>query len=154
MANVCAASITTSPTALASAARGVLEASGEQWTPLRAAVFASLANFAAPVSAYDVVEAVSSTQGRRLAATSIYRILDLFTATNLATKVESENAFIVNAHPQHRHDCIFLVCDGCGRTNHLDSDDTVDRLRIMATATGFRVDRPVMELRGRCKDCV
>lgn len=154
MANVCAASITTSPAALAGAAQRVLEASGEQWTPLRAAVFASLAESAAPVSAYDVVDAVSSAQGRRLAATSIYRILDLFTATNLAIKVESQNAFIVNAHPQHRHDCIFLVCDVCGRTDHLDNDNIVERLRAMATATGFQVDRPVMELRGRCKACV
>ncbi len=153
MANVCAASITTSPSALAEAARRVLEASGEQWTPLREAVFAALANFAAPVSAYDVLDAVSSAQGRRLAATSVYRILDLFTATNLATKVESQNAFIVNAHPQHRHDCIFLVCDGCGRTDHLDNDDTVDRLRAMATATGFEVDRAFMEFRGRCQAC-
>ncbi len=139
---------------LAAAARRVLEASGEQWTPLREAVFATLARFAAPVSAYDIIEAVSVAQGRRLAATSVYRILDLFTANNLAIKVESQNAFIVNAHPLSRHDCIFLVCDGCGQTAHLDDDDAVEQLRAAATATGFRVDRPVMEFRGRCAACV
>lgn len=140
--------------ALAAAARRVLEASGEQWTPLREAVFATLARIAAPVSAYDIIDAVSATQGRRLAATSIYRILDLFTANNLAIKVESQNAFIVNAHPLSRHDCIFLVCDGCGQTGHLDDDDTVEHLRAAAAATGFRVDRPVMEFRGRCAACL
>lgn len=134
-------------------AQRVLEAAGEQWTPLRAAVFAALAGFATPVSAYDLVEAVSRAQGRRLAATSVYRILDVFTAANLATRVESANAFVVNSHPTRHHDCIFLVCDGCGATGHLDDDPAVDRLRAAASATGFRVERPVMELHGRCTAC-
>lgn len=141
------------PADAAAMARSIIEAAGEQWTPLRAAVFDALAAFPAPASAYDIIEAVSRSQGRRLAATSVYRILDLFTASNLATKVESENAYIVNAHPTRLHDCIFLVCDGCGSTAHLDDDAGVDHIRAAASATGFRVDRPVMELRGRCRTC-
>lgn len=138
----------------AAVARQVIEAAGEQWTPLRAAVFAALTSFAGPASAYDILDCVSRVRGRRLAATSVYRILDLFTATNIATKVESANAYVVNAHPATLHDCIFLVCDGCGGTDHLDDDLAVDRLRTLAATTGFRVDRPVLELRGRCRACV
>lgn len=139
--------------ALAAAAQRALEAAGQQWTPLRAAVFDALTGFGAPASAYDVTEAVSKAQGRRLLANSVYRILDLFTATNLATRVESRNAFLANAHPSHRHDCIFLVCDGCGATRHLDDDAAVAQVRRSAERTGFIVDRPVVELRGRCVDC-
>jgi len=139
--------------ALATSARSALEAAGQQWTPLRAAVFDALSKFSAPASAYEVTEAVSLAQGRRLLANSVYRILDLFTATNLATRVESRNAFLANAHPLHRHDCIFLVCDGCSATWHMDDDAAVGQLRAAASTTGFTIERPVVELRGRCVDC-
>lgn len=140
-------------TALSRAAQQALEASGEQWTALRASVFDALASFAGPASAYEVTEAVSSAQGRRVLANSVYRILDLFTTTNIVTRVESQNAFLVNAHPLHRHDCIFMVCETCGKTEHIDDDAAVEHVRATAEASGFRVDRPVIELHGRCAAC-
>src|SRR3954468_13165916 len=108
--------------ALTSAARTRLTQEGEQWTAMRAAVFEALAGFAKPASAYDIADAVSKSEGRRVAANSVYRILDLFVGANLAHKVESANAYIANAHPDCLHDCIFLVCDNCGQTTHLDDD--------------------------------
>jgi len=64
--------------ALTAAARDRLTREGEQWTDMRAAVFESLASFEKPASAYDIAEAVSNAEGRRVAANSVYRILDLF----------------------------------------------------------------------------
>jgi Fur family zinc uptake transcriptional regulator len=138
---------------LARAAEAALVARGEAWTPLRAAVFDALTTFAAPASAYEITDAVSRGEGRRLTANSIYRILDLFTATNIITRVESRNAFIVNVHPLQRHDCILLVCDACGSTGHIDDDSTVARLRAVVAATDFVVARAVIEMRGRCAAC-
>jgi Fe2+/Zn2+ uptake regulation proteins len=138
---------------LAEAAQGVLERSGEQWTPMRAAVFSALSRFAQPASAYDIAEAVSKTEGRRVAANSIYRILDLFVSANLVRRVESSNAYLANAHPDCQHDCIFLVCDQCGRTMHIDDDRLTQSLRKASEAHGFIPDRPVIEVRGRCLDC-
>jgi Fur family zinc uptake transcriptional regulator len=140
-------------TALTAAAERALVGAGEQWTALRAAVFAALTSFDRPASAYDVTEAVSAAQGRRVAANSIYRILDLFVASNVATRVESANAYLANAHPDCLHDCIFLVCDSCGRATHVDDDQLSARIRQTARATGFRPDKPVIEVRGRCAAC-
>jgi Fur family zinc uptake transcriptional regulator len=138
---------------LTNAARATLEKSGEQWTQMRANVFAALVGFTKPASAYDIAEAMSKSEGRRVAANSIYRILDVFVAANLARKVESSNAYVANAHPDCLHDCIFLVCDSCGQTVHLD-DDTVTRgVRSAAQAVGFAPIRPVIEVRGKCADC-
>ena len=95
--------------ALASAAQATLERSGEQWTAMRASIFEALSSFDKPASAYDIADAVSKLEGRRVAANSVYRILDLFVAANLARRVESANAYIANAHPDCLHDCIFLV---------------------------------------------
>jgi len=139
--------------ALAHAARMALESAGEQWTELRAAVFGILSRFDRPASAYDVTELLSKAQGRRVAANSVYRILDLFVANNLARKIESANAYLANPHPGCIHDCIFLVCDSCGQTVHVDDDAIAARVRDAAQATGFAPARPVIEVRGLCAAC-
>lgn len=139
--------------ALTVAAREAVLRAGEQWTDLRAKVFEALSKFDNPASAYDVTDAVSLAAGRRIAANSVYRILDLFVASNVAMRVESSNAYVANAHPDCLHDCIFLVCNGCGKTTHIDDDRLADGVRAAASATGFRPIRPVLEVQGRCTDC-
>jgi Fur family zinc uptake transcriptional regulator len=139
--------------ALKSAARDRLTKQGEQWTGMRAAVFDALAGFDKPASAYDVAEAVSKAEGRRIAANSVYRILDLFVGANLARRVESANAYIANQHPECLHDCIFLICDNCGQAVHIDDDALSESIRKAATKAGFSAPRPMMEVRGKCSDC-
>ncbi|QIK95660.1 transcriptional repressor [Sphingomonas sp. HDW15A] len=138
---------------LKAAARQQMAERGEQWTAMRESVFDALAGFDRPASAYDVAEAVSEAEGRRIAANSIYRILDLFVASNLAMRVESVNAYIVNQHPGCLHDCIFLICDRCGQTKHIDDDTLSNGVRDAAAKAGFEPVRPIIEVRGRCSDC-
>lgn len=138
---------------LAHAAQATLERSGEQWTAMRATIFETLSDFERPASAYDIADAVSKRVGRRVAANSVYRILDLFVGANLARRVESANAYIANAHPDCLHDCIFLVCDHCGQTTHIDDDVLSRGVRSAAIAAGFAPERPVIEVRGKCADC-
>ena len=120
---------------------------------MRASIFDALAGFDKPASAYAIADAVSTAQGRRIAANSVYRILDLFVSANLARRVESSNAYIANAHPDCLHDCIFLVCDGCGKTTHIDDDVLTRSVRGKAAQAGFSAVRPVIEVRGKCADC-
>ncbi len=138
---------------LSVAAKATLERAGEQWTAMRASVFEALAGFDKPASAYDIADVMSQSQGRRVAANSVYRILDLFVGANLARRVESANAYVANAHPDCLHDCIFLVCDTCGQITHIDDDRLTGAVRDAAVGAGFRPERPVIEVRGRCADC-
>ena len=138
---------------LADVARSTMERSGEQWTPMRAAIFGALASFDRPASAYDIAEKVSQDQGRRVAANSVYRILDLFVGSNLARRVESANAYVANDHPDCLHDCIFLICDTCGQAKHLDDDSLSGGVREAAKRAGFSPARPVIEVHGRCEEC-
>ena len=138
---------------LRTAARERLISSGEQWTGMREAVFDALASFERPASAYDIAEAVSKAQGRRVAANSVYRILDLFVGSNLARRVESANAYVANEHPGCLHDCNFLICDNCGQTVHIDDDSLSGGVRDAAATAGFSAPRPVIEVRGTCGDC-
>lgn len=138
---------------LTAAARRQLIKHGEQWTEMRAAVFEALASFDRPASAYDVAETVSKTQERRVAANSVYRILDLFVGANLARRVESANAYVANHHPDCLHDCIFLICDRCGQAVHIDDDSLSGGVREAARTAGFSAPRPVIEVRGTCGEC-
>ena len=138
---------------LAAAAESALSAAGEQWTPMRARVFEALSGIGRPASAYEIAARVSAIEDRQVPANSIYRILDLFVAANLAIRVESANAYVVNAHPACRHDCLFLICDGCGAVAHLDEDAVGRSFRAAAGAAGFAPERSVIEMRGRCAAC-
>ena len=120
---------------------------------MRQAVFDALASFDKPASAYDIAEGVSKALGRRVAANSVYRILDLFVQSNLAMRVESANAYVANQHPGCLHDCIFLICDDCGQTTHIDDDSLSSGVREAAAKSGFSASRPVIEVRGKCGDC-
>lgn len=138
---------------LVKAARSALTEAGEQWTEMRADVYAALAGRDRPASAYDIAEAVSAARGKRVAANSVYRILDLFVRANLARRVESANAYLANPHPGCRHDCIFLICDSCGEASHIDDDSLTGALIAAAKDAGFADVRPVVELRGHCAKC-
>ena len=139
--------------ALIDAAKRSLEDQGERWTGMRAEVFEELAKHSRPVSAYDIAENLSNQRGSRVAPNSVYRILDIFVRNNLANRIESANAFLVNSHPGCRHDCIFLICDDCGAADHIDDDRLTGALREAGQGAGYAEVRPVVELRGMCGAC-
>lgn len=139
---------------LVAAAAEVMKARGEQWTEMRASVFEALCELNAPSSAYAVAERVSRKLGRRVAANSVYRILDLFVAQTIALRIESCNAYVPNAHPGFFHDCIFLICDDCGSVAHLDEDSVGQSVRAIASGRGFAPVRPLIEVHGRCETCL
>ena len=142
-----------SGTDLVEAARASLTEHGEQWTGMRQLVFEELARHDRPASAYDIADNLSQRRGKRVAPNSVYRILDLFQRTNLANRIESANAYLVNTHPGCRHDCIFLICDDCGKADHLDDERVTGALRDAGKDAGFTDVRPVIELRGLCNEC-
>jgi Fur family zinc uptake transcriptional regulator len=51
------------------------------------------------------------------------------------------------------HDCIFLICDQCGKTVHIDDDALSASIRKAAGDAGYSATRPVIEVRGKCADC-
>lgn len=138
---------------LARAAQDALEKGGEAWTDMRAQIFDAVAAIGKPASAYEIADIVSQKRGKRVAPNSVYRILDLFVATNIAMRVESANAYVANSHPGCLHDCIFLVCNNCGQVSHADDDRVAGLLRERAAKEGFIPDRLVIEARGRCARC-
>lgn len=139
--------------ALVEDAQRLLVTAGERWTDLRATAFEVLAGCAKPASAYEIADIICGQLHRRVPVNSVYRILDLFVQHNLAMRVESRNAYVVNPHPGCRHDCIFLLCEHCGRSVHFDDDAIAEALRSAAVLGGFRPEWAILEVVGRCGAC-
>ena len=105
-----------------------------------------------PVGAYALLERLGRERGR-VAPPTVYRALDFLIAHGLVHRIASLNAYIGCAHPGRDHIGQFLVCSACGSAAELD-DRRIDRaVRSGAEAAGFAVERPVIELAGRCPNC-
>jgi Fur family transcriptional regulator, zinc uptake regulator len=135
------------------AAQAVFEAAGEQWTDIRAVVYDVIVEADAPLSAYEIADRMSARLARRLAPNTVYRILDLFQAHNIVSRIESKNAYVACAHPDAKEDCIFLVCERCGTTTHRDDIEIGAKVREVASLSGFAPRHPVIEVHGLCASC-
>ncbi len=138
---------------LSVAAEKSLREAGERWTEMRALIFGILADYDRAASAYEIAERASAARGKTIAPNSVYRILDLFVANNLAKRIETANAYTVNTHPGCVHDCIFLICQNCDGVTHIDNDPLAREVREAADSSGFVPHRPVIEIMGLCADC-
>ena len=83
-----------------------------------------------------------------------YRALDFLVANGLAHKIERLNAFIACVHPSHSHTPAFMICRMCDAVAETQSSPARGALGDAARATGFRIERTVVEAEGVCPACV
>jgi Fur family zinc uptake transcriptional regulator len=125
---------------------------GARLTEIRRRVLELVWRSHQPVGAYAILERLGRERGR-VAPPTVYRALEFLIAHGLVHRIASRNAFIGCAHPDRDHIGQFLVCSDCGSAAELD-DRRIDRaIRSGAEAAGFAVERPVIELAGRCPNC-
>ncbi|NJO55848.1 MAG: transcriptional repressor [Rhodospirillales bacterium] len=116
----------------------ILELLWEAWPPRRA---------------YELIEALSRRNSRPIAPPTLYRALDFLIRQGLAAKIASRNAYVPRIHPERRQTCVFLLCTAAVRREL--EDPRIERLLGEdATAVGFRISRPVIELEGTCPQCI
>jgi Fur family transcriptional regulator, zinc uptake regulator len=106
-----------------------------------------------PLGAYELKSCLEAALGRKLSPPTIYRSLDFLLSQHLVSRIESRNAFVPCAHPEHPHACVFFVCERC-RTSVEVENHALERLIAQDASTlGFEIDRSVIELRGTCAQC-
>lgn len=122
-------------------------------TPARRAVLDLLADARRPLAAYTIAERLSAVRGRAVAPIAVYRSLRFLIAKGLVVRLESLNAFVCCAHPDVDHDCVFLLCQRCGRASEIVDHHVRRRLDDDAGAEGFLPARRIIEVQGLCRDC-
>lgn len=137
--------------ALAQAHR-LCRARGVRLTPQREAVLSLVLGADRPLSAYEILEHMPATP-RRPAPPTVYRALDFLLEQGLVHRLESLHAFVGCLHPEHPHNGQFLICTDCGKVAELCEPQIDQSLRKAVDASGFRTQRPVVELLGTCASC-
>ncbi len=136
-----------------SAAIATCRLRGVQITPLREKALAALWAAARPLGAYELREILTREMERTLAAPSIYRTLEFLCQQGVAARIESLNAYVACAHPEHDHACVMFVCEQCGRTTEVENETLERLLAADAESLGFAIEHHVLELSGSCADC-
>lgn len=104
------------------------------------------------VKAYDLLDQLSASN-RSAKPPTVYRALEFLMEQGLVHKIESLNAFIGCPHPEGNHLSQFLICDGCGHVEEVQSSDLADAISDKTKQTGFVVNRQTVEIHGKCMQC-
>lgn len=134
-------------------ARRLCDASGQRFTRLRQRVLELVWQSHAPVKAYDILEELRDEHGAA-APPTVYRVLDFLRAQGLVHKIESLNAYVGCGNPGAAHSGQFLICRDCARVAEMDDPQLRALLRKKAARLGFEVDGQIIEINGRCHECL
>ena len=126
---------------------------GLRFTPVRRKVLEILLQEHRALGAYAILDRLRDA-GFGSQPPVAYRALDFLVANGLAHKIERLNAFIACAHPSHSHTPAFMICRMCDAVAETQSSPARGALGDAARATGFRIERTVVEAEGVCPACV
>lgn len=124
-----------------------------RFTPVRRKVLEILLQEHRALGAYAILDRLREN-GFGSQPPVAYRALDFLVSNGLAHKIERLNAFIACAHPSHAHTPAFMICRFCDAVAEIQSSPARGALSDAARASGFRIERTVVEAEGVCPACV
>ncbi|MGJ8627425.1 MAG: Fur family transcriptional regulator [Sulfitobacter sp.] len=135
-----------------SAAETCCTSGGLRLTPVRRKVLEILLQDHRALGAYAILDRLRD-EGFGSQPPVAYRALDFLVANGLAHKIERLNAFIACAHPGEVHAPAFMICRLCDAVAEAQSSPIRGALGDAARATGFQIERTVVEATGVCPTC-
>ncbi|QQA43658.1 transcriptional repressor [Pelagovum pacificum] len=135
-------------TALASAEE-ICAARKVQFTPVRRRVLEILLEDHEALGAYDVLARLEA-EGLGSKPPVAYRALSFLVEQGFAHRIERLNAFVACSEPGRRHEAAFMICRACGTVAEAKMSAP---LVPAARASGFAVERTVIEAEGLCPAC-
>ena len=135
------------------AAEARCAADGLRFTPVRRKVLEILLQDHRALGAYTLLDRLRE-DGFGSQPPIAYRALDFLVANGLAHKIERLNSFIACVHPSHSHTPAFMICRLCDAVAETESSPSRGALGDAARATGFQIERTVVEAEGICPTCL
>ena len=135
-----------------SAAEARCSGEGLRFTPVRRKVLEILLQEHRALGAYVILDRLRD-DGFGSQPPVAYRALDFLVTNGLAHKIERLNAFIACAHPHEIHAPAFMICRLCDAVAEAQSSPARGALGAAARATGFRIERTMVEAEGVCPAC-
>ncbi|MEM7669024.1 MAG: transcriptional repressor [Pseudomonadota bacterium] len=135
-----------------SAAEERCTSQGLRFTPVRRKVLEILLQEHRALGAYVILDRLRD-DGFGSQPPVAYRALDFLVSNGLAHRIELLNAFIACAHSGEAHTPAFMICRLCDSVVEAYSAPARGALGTAARATGFRIERTVVEAEGVCPTC-
>jgi len=132
-------------------AEALCSARGARLTAQRRRVLEIIGRAGRPIGAYEILDLMRD--GAPAAPPTVYRALDFLVEQGLVHKLETLHAYVGCTKPEHPHSSQFLICAECGAVTELDDERFAGRLRSIETETGFKPQRPIIEVIGTCAAC-
>lgn len=107
----------------------------------------------APMSAYQLIDTLGQTLGKRIYPQTVYRNLATLQALGLVHKLESINSFAACVKPSEPHQGIHLLCDVCGNAEEVMDARIGQLLSQDAARQRFDIEHQIVELHGVCSGC-
>jgi Fur family transcriptional regulator, zinc uptake regulator len=126
---------------------------GAQMTKLRRLALEELWRSEKPLGAYGLLSRMEALSDRKLTPSTVYRALDFLVEQGFVARIESRNAYVPCAHPDHTHRCVFFVCDRCSRSVEIENPALEAVIAQEAAFLDFGIAHSVIELRGVCAAC-
>lgn len=118
-------------------------------TPLRLALLTCLFSCELPREVTTLAMELRSNQ-IKFDQVTLYRNLETFVEKGLAKKVDLHNG---KYYYEQASNCSHLICNSCGRVEHLHLDQSKQVQHEVSTQTGFKVSQQVNDFFGTCKTC-
>lgn len=125
---------------------------GLRLTPVRRKALEVLLQEHRAIGAYEMLDRLRDA-GFGSQPPVAYRALDFLVANGFAHKIERLNAFIACAHPGNNHSPVFMICRLCDSVAEARTGPARSALGDAARATGFQVERTMVEALGVCPTC-
>ncbi len=125
---------------------------GLRFTPVRRKALEILLQEHRALGAYEMLDRLRDA-GFGSQPPVAYRALEFLVSNGFAHKIERLNAFIACAHPGASHAPAFMICRLCQSVAEAQSTPAPSGLGEAARATGFKIERTVVEATGICPAC-
>ncbi len=122
------------------------------FTPVRRHALEILLESHAAMPAYGLLKRLDA-DGFGSQPPVAYRALDFLIGQGFVHKVERLNAYVACMYPHEAHTPAFLICRACRSVAETCVAPTPAALLREAQATGFAIERSVMEAEGLCRAC-
>lgn len=120
-------------------------------TPVRRKVLELLLQSHRALGAYAILDLLRE-EGFGSQPPVAYRALDFLTENGFAHKIERLNAFVACSHSSSEHTPAFMICRLCNAVAETETASS-GALNAAADATGFRIEKTVVEAEGICPAC-
>lgn len=106
-----------------------------------------------PMTAYAILDQMKVAEPD-LAAPTVYRALAALTDQGRAHKLESIKAFVPCRCNHEAAVPVLAICDDCGTVKEHDGTRLLQELTDIANKSTFHATRHIVEIHGRCVDCL